>query len=200
MDNLVKNDLRTTMRAKRRALPPSRRAELSAAACAHLLASECWQKANRIALYAAVRGEVDTGLLLENAWASGKKILLPLCSRTEPGRMHMVTCSGPESLGTGAFGIPEPIPVHQSSGKILFSEDYPDIIVLPGLAFDYKGTRLGMGGGYYDRLLALPEYSDSLRIGLAYAFQVVESIPRQEWDLPVHALCTEKEIQWILTD
>ena len=72
----------------------------------------------------------------------------------------------------------------------------PDIIIVPGVAFDANGTRLGMGGGYYDRLLALPRYADSLRLGLAYSFQLVDSLPRQTWDVPVHAVCTELGILW----
>lgn len=200
MDDLVKNELRAAMRAKRRELPLTRQAELSVAACSHLLASECWQKAHRVALYTAARGEMDTVPLLENAWGSGKTVLLPLCSRTEQGKMWMVPCSGPENLATGAFDIPEPLLAPQDVEKVRLDKASPDIIVLPGVAFDRTGTRLGMGGGYYDRLLALPEYANCLRIGLGYAFQLVESLPRQKWDLPVHAVCTEKELQWIRTE
>ena len=54
-----------------------------------------------------------------------------------------------------------------------------------------------MGGGYYDRLLALPRHAASRRVGLAYSFQLVDSLPREAWDMPVHAVCTEKGLVWI---
>ena len=62
---------------------------------------------------------------------------------------------------------------------------------MPGVTFDTKGGRLGFGGGYYDRLLALPMAASALTIGLAYAFQVVPRLPAESWDKPVDILVTE---------
>ena len=80
---------------------------------------------------------------------------------------------------------------------VRFEATAPDLIIAPGLAFDRNGIRLGMGGGYYDRLLALPRHAASRRVGLAFAFQFVDSLPREAWDMPVHAVCTEKGLVWI---
>lgn len=75
----------------------------------------------------------------------------------------------------------------------------PDLIVVPGVAFDLRGHRLGMGGGYYDRLFARPEYAKSTRIGLAFDFQLVNFLPGEDWDLPIHALSTERGLLWMQT-
>jgi 5-formyltetrahydrofolate cyclo-ligase len=106
--------------------------------------------------------------------------------------MTFAPCSDAAPLCAGRFGIPEPAP-----GAPQGDCPAPDLIILPGLAFDRTGTRLGAGGGYYDRLLARPSYADIPRLGLAYAFQLVETLPREAWDLPVHAVCSEQGILWI---
>jgi 5-formyltetrahydrofolate cyclo-ligase len=197
-DAATKEALRAAMRAARRALPPEERAALSRLACGRLLASALWQGAATVALYIAVRGEVDTGLLLDAAWREGKTLLLPLCAPEKAGTMRLTACAGPEQLCRGAYGIPEPVPAAPIDWEKpeLFSTP-PDLVVAPGLAFDRQGFRLGMGGGYYDRLLALPAYAHACRLGLAYAFQITEAVPRRDWDIPMQALCTEKELLWI---
>ena len=215
-----KDDIRRRLRALRSQLDPGERERLSLAACGHILASKAWQRAATVALYMAVRGETDPAALLENAWQSGKTALLPACSRAEPGLMVFAPCPGPGSLCPGLFNIPEPslpggqagfdalaaacgltapadAPSSGTDSPALAAPPAPDLIIAPGLAFDRNGIRLGMGGGYYDRLLSLPRHENSLRIGLAYAFQIVDSLPRQPWDVPVHAVCTEKGLVWI---
>lgn len=92
------------------------------------------------------------------------------------------TCRLPENDDTGPFALPAPP---------------PDLIIVPGVAFDLSGHRLGMGGGYYDRLFARPEYIRAMRIGLAFGFQAVDYLPGEDWDRPVHALSTERELLWI---
>lgn len=71
-----------------------------------------------------------------------------------------------------------------------------DAIVLPLLGFDSQGTRLGTGGGYYDRALARCRGVRPLRIGYAYALQQCERLPREAWDIPLHAVVTERGVQW----
>lgn len=191
-----KTELRNALRQRRKDLDPVERQALSEAAAGCLASSLPWQTARTVALYIAVQGELDTTVLLENAWANGKTVLLPVPSRKSPGRMHFAPCSGMDALRPGLFGIPEPAGADADS----LSEDCacaPDLIVIPALAFDPAGTRLGMGGGYYDRLLALPRYQHCLRVGLIYAFQFVACLPKEAWDLPTHAVCTEQGFVWI---
>lgn len=187
--------LRAALRARRRSLADDERQRLSRRAAAHLLASDVWRKAASVALYVAVRGEADATPLLEAARQSGKTALLPLCldeATGEPGLMRFVPCAGAHALRIGAYGIPEPV-----CASLPVTDPPADIILVPGVAFDTKGMRLGQGGGYYDRLLARPEYAKSLRIGYAYAFQIVDAVPARAWDVPMHALCTEEGLVWI---
>ena len=187
-----KAGLRASLRARRQSLDKEERLALSRAAAGHLLRERIWTGAETVALYIAVRGEIDTEPLLRAAWDSGKQVLLPLCSPAGDAHMRFAPCSGPDGLTPGAYGIPEPIcaePVPLACGE-------PDVIVVPGLAFDRKGIRLGQGGGFYDRYFARPETAGALRIGLAYSFQIVEKLPKDPWDLPVDGVCTEQGILW----
>ncbi len=185
-----RTELRTFFKAERKRLPPEERRELSARAQRFLWEEIRRLKAETAALYVAVNGEVETDFLLRESWAAGLHVLLPLCDKERPGCMDMVPCSGPEDLRPGYCGIPEPVCPEPSRAV------RPDLVVVPGLAFDSLGFRLGMGGGFYDRLLAGPEYAGAIRLGLAYSFQVVDFLPHEAWDVPVHAVCTEKGVVW----
>ena len=191
-----KDAVRTAMRAARSAISPERRRALSREAARHLMADPIWQNARAIALYMDVRGELGTADLLEAAVNAGKTVLLPVCG--EPGHMDLALYTG--RLRTGAYGIPEPEcpdDGREARTDTCFSDAVPDLIVVPGMAFDREGFRLGMGAGYYDRFLARDGYAGVTRIGFAYALQVVDRLPREAWDLPVHALCTEEGLVWI---
>lgn len=183
--------LRARMRARRAALAAdgARHAALSLALQRLLLDSGLWQESSVVMLYCAIRGEVQTSLLLSEAWASGKRVLLPRCRPGERGIMDAVPCPGPETLIRSKQGIPEPTgdaaPPHLTREAL---------IVAPGLAFDREGYRLGYGGGYYDRLL---QHGARLAVGLVFCEQILERLPRQAWDQPVNALCTEEGLLWI---
>ena len=213
---LDKKKLRCDLRRRRASLAPEDRQRLSLAAAEDVIASVHWQRAATVALYVAMQGETDTAPLLAHAWENGKTVLLPACSRKEPGKMCFVACSDPDALCPGLFNIPEPAASDEELEFLLTTDECghngesaardahnsrtpptPDLVIVPGLAFDRTGTRLGMGGGYYDRLLALPRYRNSVRLGLAYSFQIVDNLPREDWDVPVHAVCTEQGILWI---
>ena len=111
------------------------------------------------------------------------------------GTMRFLPCRGEGDLVPGRFGIPEPRPAADSLGT---PEGWPpDLIVVPGLAFDRQGHRIGSGGGYYDRFFAAPSMADCVRIGLAYGFQVLDTIDPDAWDKPVTALATEGGLLWL---
>lgn len=211
-----KASLRAFFRAARLNISPEERQARSRAACVSLLAESAWHKARCVALYMAVRGETDCAPLLEEAWLSGRRVLLPLCSKNIAGSMRLVPCAGPKDLRPGAYGIPEPrLPEESSHGPPAGGplpgtseqcghpelpaelSELPDLIVTPGVAFDRQGRRLGAGGGYYDRLFALPALAGTLRIGLAFAVQIVDQLPHDAWDQPLHGLCSEEGMLWI---
>lgn len=190
-DPAAKAALRARMRALRASLAADtlRHAALSEALQRHLLASAVWRESPVVMLYCAVRGEVDTTLLLAGAWAEGKRVLLPRCRPGERGVMDAVTCSGPDGLVRSGLGIPEPAGEPAPPGAAREA-----LIVTPGLAFDREGYRLGYGGGYYDRLF---EAGAGHAVGLVFLEHLVDRVPRDPWDKPVNALCTEEGLLWI---
>ncbi len=157
-----------------------------------LLESGLWKRSRAVALYVSVKGEADTSLLLREAWRDGKQVFLPRCRREEPGSMDMIACLGPEGLEVSGFGIPEPR-LEENSRLLSFADltaGESTLVVVPALAFDREGFRLGYGGGYYDRMLAAAQCPS---VGLAFHELLLNRLPRDPWDRPVGAVCTEEE-------
>ncbi len=194
MEELAKNkkELRGKLSSARLECDPQEHAKFSAQACEHLLQSYVWQHSKLIALYVALKGELNTDPLLHNILeddSKSKKLLLPLCGK-DKGELLLAPCTGYAELSKGAFGILEPKQID------LTQEFVPDLMILPLLAFDKRGTRLGYGGGYYDRLCQRKSFADALRIGLAFEFQEVEALPKEAWDIPLHGVCTEQGLRF----
>jgi 5-formyltetrahydrofolate cyclo-ligase len=134
------------------------------------------------------RKEVDTWPLLEHFWRRGSQVLLPRCCDGRTGTMEAYAVTSPLELGPGCFGLVEP----RSDLARPVADPRPEVILVPALAYDRRGYRLGFGGGYYDRFL--PNLATRpLLIGPAYGFQVVDSVPVESWDQPVQILVTPEE-------
>lgn len=160
-----------------------------------ILADPAWLAAKSVGLYYAVRRELQTQRLMSEAWAAGKQVFLPYISPREEGVMHLLPCSGTEVLVKGVFGIMEPDP---ASCPLPAEGNWaPELIVVPAVAYDRKGHRLGNGGGYYDRLFARPSMRSTKRLGLGYTFQIYDELPVEPWDIPMHGICTEEDLQWL---
>lgn len=160
---------------------------LSASLQQRFIDSPDYCAAETIAAYSSFRGEVDTSLLVRQAIADGKRIAMPkLCK--ERSSMDFIFIEGKACLSDGAYGIKEP----------LFDEDRValkseiDIFVVPGVAYDLKGRRIGMGKGHYDR--ALFGINREKLVGFAYDFQVLEEVPCEAHDIRVGTVVTEKRI------
>ncbi len=153
-----------------------------------LAASSFFRDARRLALYASFSNEVLTDELLKAALRDGKEVSYPLVARDNPRRLKFYRVSSVDELGPGSYDIREPKP--RSGGEVEISG--LDLVVVPGVAFDRAGARLGYGKGYYDMALkgaACPV------VALAYDFQVLdEEIPAEAHDVPVGAVVTEKRI------
>lgn len=182
----AKKELRIRFRRKRLEVPNAVSAEWSLLAQNNLIESSIWRKAKRIGLYASTPEEISTDMLIEKTIATRGAVWLPRISDGRAGQMYFTSCRTAADLQPGRFGIREPS-VQDAGECPIF---YPDLLLIPGLAFDMSGNRLGYGGGFYDRLL--PHYPDCLLVGFCYYFQIVESLPHDEWDIPVRYLCTEK--------
>lgn len=132
-------------------------------------------------LYYPHKNEVDTIPIIQMLQKEGKLVLLP---KVEGRQIVPILLSNLSELHTGYAGIKEP------EGDVYTGEI--DVIVLPGVAFDEKGYRLGYGKGFYDRFLA--KRKGCLKVGLAYDFQVLKELPVQQHDLPVDIVLTPTRI------
>jgi 5-formyltetrahydrofolate cyclo-ligase len=141
-----------------------------------------FQPVKVVGAYFAFGSEVKTDLIIERARLLGKKIALP---RVKEDKITFYELSSSKYLIRGRFGIMEPVPYKRVS-KI-------DLLVVPGIAFDKKGYRLGYGKGYYDRLLSGKR---TFSIGLAYSFQLLENLPHDRYDKRLDAIASEDGIRY----
>ena len=137
-----------------------------------------------VATYAPVAGEADPTLFNAAALTSGCRLALPqVTDRATP--IRFLAWPGDAALVPGPFGLRQPAPD--------LPEVAPDIILTPLVGFDRRGNRLGQGAGHYDRAFAV--HPHAWRVGLAWSVQEVEALMPDPWDVPLHAIATEKE--WI---
>ncbi|SIT05688.1 5-formyltetrahydrofolate cyclo-ligase [Alicyclobacillus vulcanalis] len=165
-------------------LPEARRRQEEAIwAHARALASDV-PAGQYVGLYAAVHGEVDLAPVCEALLAAGAKVALP---RVEgPAHMEFCAIASLAELRAGAYGIPAP-----GSDAPRIAPGELSVVLVPGLAFAKDGTRLGYGGGFYDRYFKRPEAGGIRRIGVCFVEQIAETLPRHPHDVRVHALLTE---------
>ena len=171
----------------RESLAEEVRIRYSAEICRRISETQAYKDAETVMIYKWVRGEVRLDEFERAALADGKILVYPLCiSKTE---MIAVRPGPDEDAWTaGAFGIREPDP---AKGEVVPPGDI-DLVISPCSSFDDKCRRLGMGGGYYDRYL--PECRNAKVIAAAYEVQRADEIPADEYDRPVNAVITEKNI------
>lgn len=177
-----KASVRARQLAWRAAQPEAERREAVDAAIRVLLAMPAWAGAHTIAAYAALPEEPDLAPLVRAAWASGKRVVLPIVAeRHAPLRWREHT---PDvTLIRGSFRVPVPPP---TSAEVAAAD--VALVVVPALAVDPRGYRVGYGGGYYDRSLA--EMPDAVRVWLGQPEQQVARVPVESTDAPVHWLVT----------
>ena len=191
-----KTALRRHYAAVRAGLPPRERAAAEQAIFHTLFESPLWQNAAVICAYLSIRGEMDTRPILERARVEGKLVALPVTvTGAEQGRMVFRPLLGlePHELPTGRFGIPEPPETH---GVLSLRDFAGALMVVPGLAFDDQGFRIGYGGGYYDRLLAELRSAaiPVTAVGLSYAACRPHSLPREAHDIPLDYIIDERRL------
>jgi 5-formyltetrahydrofolate cyclo-ligase len=141
----------------------------------------------KIAMYAAVRGEVGTDEIRTRCLAAGAWLYYPRME--EDGSLCFFRHEETDGWERGRFGIPQPHVVPPREGiRVGF-----DLVVVPGMAFDPDGRRLGRGHGYYDRFLtSLGE--TAVTVGLAFSWQLIPEVPVEAWDVPVDAVVTENGV------
>ena len=183
----MKHRLRGEMKAALAAMAPEAAAQWSIAACESLLALDEYARARSVMLYAPIAGEVDCRPIAVAGWKDSKTVLLP-----------RVTCwSDKQMVAVPVDSLEHPVVTTRGGLREPDGEPWPiekiDLIVVPGLAYDRHGNRLGRGGGFYDRFLARPELA-AHACGLAFSLQVVGNIPVHPNDYPVKVLVTDEEV------
>jgi 5-formyltetrahydrofolate cyclo-ligase len=186
----TKGELRHRVLARRDALEPAERARLSAAIVARLSALDAVRRARTVLAYAPFGSEPDTWPLLRAVLAEGRALLLPRVDRAARRLvLHRVTDLEAD-LAPGTWGILEPIPARCP----VVLPPAADVVLVPGVAFDRSGGRLGYGGGYYDRLLAAWPPPRPPLVAPAFELQVVAQVPLLPGDHRVDRVVTESYV------
>jgi 5-formyltetrahydrofolate cyclo-ligase len=184
---MEKDELRRRLRNSLLAISPELRKDKSRKACRNLIATEPFQNASVIMLFLSLPHEVDTAEAILHAWQLGKTVAVPKISWQQRHMIPVRINSLDTGFSTGSWGLRNPL----TGVPIPFGQI--DLVVAPGLGFDRTGSRLGRGGSFYDRFFANKDLAAS-RCGLAFAEQVLESIPTTENDEPVSFLVTDEEV------
>ena len=172
-----KKELRRVIREKKRAMTEEQIASASERLRELFAASNAYAQAKSIYGYLPYNQEVRTVPILEQAIRDGKRVAVPKCYGDE---MRFIWMEDLSQVEKGYAGIPEPI----SDGPV--ADDQTALVLMPGLAFDPQGHRIGYGGGFYDRFLAAEPNHPTL--ALCYDFQMLEHLETEEFDIPVDAV------------
>jgi 5-formyltetrahydrofolate cyclo-ligase len=178
----TKNQLRTELRRRRKALGHAQQHAAALALTRSVSELPHWANAQRIALYLAADGEIDTQPLATLARDLGKQLYLPVIDSDD--RLSFARWDAHDSLSNNRYDIPEP-----PANAARCPASNLDIIFLPLVGWDKRGGRLGMGGGFYDR--SLSDVAGPLLVGLAHELQQVDDIPRENWDVLLDYVATE---------
>ena len=169
-----KKEMRAIIRAKKRAMTESQIVSASRNLGILFRQSELYKNAKSIYGYLPYNQEVRTVEMLEQAIADGKRVAVPKCYGSE---MRFIWMDDLSQVAPGYANIPEPIADEP------IADDKTALVLMPGLAFDPQGHRIGYGGGFYDRFLA--DEPDHPTLALCYGFQMVEHLETEAFDIPV---------------
>ena len=173
-----KSEVREKMHKLRASMSSESRSILSRDIAKKVFAEIIRRDFQRVMCYYSYKGEVDTHELVKMLKKSGIQVALP---RMETGRDMTARIWNKESLVPNKYGIQEPPASAEKMENI-------EAVIMPGLAFDYNGTRLGYGGGYFDRFL---QNRDAYRIGICFDAQLLRSLPSEEFDIPMNTIITD---------
>ena len=178
---MPKRSIRAKLLGERKSLSADTCISLSAEVQQQFLRSKLFYDANCLALYSAIHNEVQTEIVSRRALELGKALVYP---RIRNDALEFVEVLSREDLAPGAFGVLEP-----QGDKLMLIETL-DLVVVPGVAFDQRGHRLGYGRGFYDRALAECR-PGCAKVGFAYDFQLVAVLPNAAHDKTISVLVTE---------
>ncbi len=183
-----KAEIRQQALARRRTQPNID--EVSRQIVARLIGLPEYQRAATVMFYVDMRSEVRTQYYLPTALASGKQIVVPWCA---PCELELFALATLEELAIGTFQILEPRPELRALPEKQVAVEALDLVVVPGVAFDRRGARLGYGAGYYDKLLRRVR-PDTRRVALAFECQLFPELPQEAHDVLMDQVITEQAL------
>ena len=175
--------VRARLKAVRRALPAAERARLSAMVEARVFDIPIVARARTVMVFSSFGSEVSTGGIIGRLHARRQRILLPVVAGRD---LKPVVFKPGDVVRRAGFGADEPVSTEEADVSAI------DVVIVPGLAFDRQGYRIGYGGGFYDRLLPRLDRS-ALRVGVAFHCQLVEELPHGPGDESVDLVVTDEE-------
>lgn len=184
----MKKELRQKVRKVLAAMKPDEIAAHSAAATDLLIGTHEYKQAQVIMVFLSLPTEIDTTSLVLHAWQDHKRVLAPKVSWEQRRMMPVEVRSLTSDLMESSMGLREP-----ASG-VPIPVSIIDLVVVPGLAFDESGNRLGRGRGFYDRFLAHPEFAGT-SCALAFEAQLLPEVPAGPLDRPVDMLVTDRKVR-----
>jgi len=183
--------LRRHLRAARRSLDPVRRREAAEAAAANLARLGLPRPRSRVAFYLPIDGELDPGPAIRRALGRGCQVFVPVITSFRARHMRFVPWTPALATRRNRWGIREP----EGAG---IDGRWLDLAVVPCVAFDASGTRLGLGAGFYDRhfdwLAGRSAWRCPRLVGLAHDFQRVDRLQRADWDVPLWGIVTDRGV------
>ncbi|MFC6377984.1 5-formyltetrahydrofolate cyclo-ligase [Tatumella terrea] len=188
-----RQQIRAQIRHQRQALSPQQQQLAAQQVAERALSFPLLAQARNVALFLSFDGEMDTRPLIARLWQRGQQVYLPVLHPFSQGQLLFIRYLPDTPLKPNRFGIPEP----SLNLTELAPLDTLDMILVPLVAFDAQGQRLGMGGGFYDRTLQHWQQHGVLPAGLAHCCQQVPALPTEQWDIPLPVIITPEKIwQW----
>jgi 5-formyltetrahydrofolate cyclo-ligase len=190
---MTKSEIRINQKKRRSELSEEQRHLFDEAILHQLLETKEFQNCKRIFTYVSFQSEIDTLPIIEETFRLGKQVYIP---KVEAHGMEFYEIKSLEGLQRSTYGILEPIGgmddrfafVATSKGQI------ENLMLLPGLAFDLSGNRIGYGAGYYDKYLTLQRSDTFHKVALAYDFQLIERVPAEKFDICADVIITPTTI------
>ncbi len=192
---MTKSQIRSVQREQRDKITSEEQLLLSRTVREKLFETEAYKYCKRVFTFVSFGSEIDTRQLIRDSFVSGKEVFIP---RVESHGMEFYRIHDLQGLVPSKFGVLEPISENDKRFYIPMADmnfsnnasNPENLMLLPGLAFDLRGNRIGYGAGYYDKYLAEGRSAQFYKVALAYDFQILEEIPTDEFDIKADVIIT----------
>lgn len=195
MKIISKIEIRKKSREIRRKILPIHRHQAAQSAAQLFIGLPLFKQSNNIACYLALQDEFDASSIIEAIWQAKKVCYVPVLSTEQENTLNFVRYEYGDALHLNRYSILEPVNITR-----MMAPETLDLVITPVVAFDLQGHRLGTGGGYYDRTFAFLNaplaYTEKkpYMMGLAYAAQQMDALPKESWDILLDGLMTETTV------